>query len=116
MGRSVADSAELQSRVRAIRLERGISRHGLAEGAGLTRQAISAIEAGHYVPNTAVGLRLARVLGCRVEDLFVLTETVQARALELVSRPAAGASRVVVANVRGRWGGHPIVAEREIQP
>jgi molybdate-binding protein len=40
----------------------------------MTRQAMNAIEAGHYVPSTLVALRLAKALGCRVEDLFHLTE------------------------------------------
>ena len=40
----------------------------------MTRQAIYAIEAGTYMPNTAVALRLARVLDTSVEDLFALDE------------------------------------------
>ena len=35
----------------------------LARRAGLSRQALSAIEAGRYLPNTAVALRLAQALG-----------------------------------------------------
>ena len=38
----------------------------------MTRQALSAVEAGHYAPSTHVALRLAEALGCRVEDLFAL--------------------------------------------
>ena len=44
----------------------------LAAQAGVTRQAIYAIEAGTYVPNTAVALRLARALETSVETLFAL--------------------------------------------
>lgn len=40
--------------------------------AGVTRQAVSAIESNLYLPTTAVALRLASVLSCRVEDLFSL--------------------------------------------
>jgi putative molybdopterin biosynthesis protein len=46
----------------------------LAAQVGVTRQAIYAIEAGTYMPNTAVALRLARVLETSVEDLFTLEE------------------------------------------
>jgi molybdate-binding protein/DNA-binding XRE family transcriptional regulator len=38
--------------------------------AGITRQAVSAVEAHQYSPATSVALQLARVLRCRVEDLF----------------------------------------------
>jgi molybdate-binding protein/DNA-binding XRE family transcriptional regulator len=52
----------------------GFSAARLAAAAGISRQTIYAIEAGNYIPNTAVTLRLANVLGVRVEDLFQLPE------------------------------------------
>jgi putative molybdopterin biosynthesis protein len=58
------------SRVRAARIERGLSQAELGEAAGLTRQAIYAIESHRYLPNVSVALRLGRTLGRRVEDLF----------------------------------------------
>jgi putative molybdopterin biosynthesis protein len=58
------------SRVRAARLDRGIAQGQLATEAGISRQALSAIEAGAYTPNVAVALRLARALGKNVESLF----------------------------------------------
>jgi putative molybdopterin biosynthesis protein len=56
----------------ALRKARGISAVDLAAQAGVTRQAIYAIEAGTYMPNTAVALRLSRALGATVEALFAL--------------------------------------------
>jgi putative molybdopterin biosynthesis protein len=44
----------------------------LARSVGVTRQAIYAIEAGSYLPNTVVSLQLARALETKVHDLFVL--------------------------------------------
>ncbi|MGH7845210.1 MAG: helix-turn-helix transcriptional regulator, partial [Candidatus Binatia bacterium] len=38
----------------------------------MTRQALSAVEAGRYAPSTQVALCLAQTLQCRVEDLFTL--------------------------------------------
>jgi putative molybdopterin biosynthesis protein len=64
----------LENQVRRRRLAVGLSQSALAERCGLTRQAVSAIEAGQYVPNTVVALRLARALGCTVEELFSLAE------------------------------------------
>ncbi|HYA15967.1 MAG TPA: helix-turn-helix transcriptional regulator, partial [Bryobacteraceae bacterium] len=58
----------------AIRKARGISAADLASQAGVTRQAIYAIEAGTYVPNTTVALHLARALETTVENLFALDE------------------------------------------
>jgi molybdate-binding protein/DNA-binding XRE family transcriptional regulator len=46
----------------------------LARQAGVSRQTIYAIEAGSYVPNTAVALRLASLLDTTVEELFHLED------------------------------------------
>jgi molybdate-binding protein/DNA-binding XRE family transcriptional regulator len=56
------------------RRDMGLSQGELAARAGITRQAVSSIEANTYLPTTAVALRLASVLVCRVEDLFSLAE------------------------------------------
>lgn len=63
---------EVQNNLAARRRQRGISAAALAKAAGVTRQTIYAIEAGSYIPNTAVALRLARALESSVEDLFAL--------------------------------------------
>ncbi|SRR5579875_94214 len=59
-----------QSRVKTARLERGIGQGQLAAEAGISRQALGAIEAGAYTPNVTVALRLAQALGKTVESLF----------------------------------------------
>jgi putative molybdopterin biosynthesis protein len=64
-----------------LRRKRGFSAAWLAAAAGISRQTIYSIEAGSYVPNTAVALRLAAVLEARVEDLFTLTGDGPARHL-----------------------------------
>jgi putative molybdopterin biosynthesis protein len=63
---------EVRSRVAEMRRLRGMAAAELARQAGVSRQTIYAIEAGSYVPNTAVALRLARALEAPVEDLFAL--------------------------------------------
>jgi putative molybdopterin biosynthesis protein len=62
----------LVSRVAEVRKLRGISAVELAAQAGITRQAVYAIESGTYMPNTAVALRIARTLETSVEALFSL--------------------------------------------
>ncbi len=64
----------MMNRLAGMRKARGISAIDLAAQVGVTRQAIYAIEAGTYMPNTAVALRLAKVLDSSVEDLFALEE------------------------------------------
>jgi molybdate-binding protein/DNA-binding XRE family transcriptional regulator len=70
-----AESAEhFQNHLKHIRVAQGLSQGELAGKAGITRQAVSAIESHLYLPTTAVALRLAASLGCHVEDLFSLAE------------------------------------------
>ena len=63
---------EIENHLGTLRQKRGISAAQLARTAGVTRQTIYAMEAGSYIPNTAVALRLAQALEVRVEELFSL--------------------------------------------
>jgi putative molybdopterin biosynthesis protein len=63
---------EIENNLGELRRKRGFSAIELAAMAGVTRQTIYAIEAGNYVPNTTVALRLARALETEVEKLFHL--------------------------------------------
>ena len=114
MGRRMRHPATLQTRVRSARLARGLSQAQLAAQAGLARQAIGAIEAGLYVPNTLVALSLARALGCGVEALFTLVEEDQPQIVHLADAAESDERRVAIARVRDRWIGHPLRPEREI--
>jgi len=64
----------IETKLSELRLKRGLSAIGLAAAIGVSRQTIYAMEAGTFVPNTAVALRLARVLDTTVENLFALTD------------------------------------------
>src|SRR5438132_10222935 len=65
---------EIETSLGTLRRKRGFSAIHLAEQVGVSRQTIYAIEAGAYVPNTAVALRLARALDSTVEELFSLAD------------------------------------------
>jgi putative molybdopterin biosynthesis protein len=65
---------EIENHLATLRQKRGISAAQLARTVGVTRQTIYAMEAGSYVPNTAVALRLAQALEVKVEDLFTLPQ------------------------------------------
>ena len=108
MGRRVAAEA-LESHVRGKRIAAGLSQVDLAQRAGLTRQAVSAVEAGQYVPNTAVALRLARALSCPVEDLFTLPGTLQRVDAEVLGTlPANAPGRVQLSRVGSRLLARPL--------
>jgi putative molybdopterin biosynthesis protein len=58
------------ARLRMARQMRGFSQQQLAGMAGVSRQAVSSVEAGHSDPSLRVALVLARALGMTVEELF----------------------------------------------
>jgi putative molybdopterin biosynthesis protein len=107
----LADRGALDVLLRAARAQVGISQAELAARAGVTRQAISAIEAGKAAPTMSVALRLARVLGRRVDDLFRLVDELPGVTAELLGADALSDEetvRVQVANVGGRLIARPL--------
>ena len=65
---------KVKNQLSSIRRGRGISASDLAKRVGVSRQTVYAIEAGDYVPNTEVTLRLARELEVSVGELFSLVD------------------------------------------
>lgn len=53
----------------------GLTQEDLARKIGVSRQTINAMEANKYVPSTVLALRLAKVFGKRVEEIFQLDES-----------------------------------------
>ena len=58
------------TRLRLARQARGFSQQQLAGMAGVSRQAVSAVESGQSDPSLRVALALAQALGLTVEELF----------------------------------------------
>jgi putative molybdopterin biosynthesis protein len=58
------------NRVRGRRVERGLTQSELAERAGISRTAVTAIEGNKLVPSVATALSVASALDCTVEELF----------------------------------------------
>jgi putative molybdopterin biosynthesis protein len=69
-----ATQIEMENHLREKRQALALSQKRLADLAGITRQAVSAVEANQYSPATSVALQLARALHCRVEDLFSIKD------------------------------------------
>ncbi len=65
----------VKNRLRRLRFETGeMTQQDLAVKVGVTRQTILSIERGNYNPSVELALRLARVFGTTVEELFELDE------------------------------------------
>jgi putative molybdopterin biosynthesis protein len=96
-------AGNIENHLRALRTARGLSQGELARMAGITRQAVYAIETNQYLPTTAVALRLAGALKCRVEDLFNLVSFGEVIEGELIgARAVDHRTRVMVAQVGKR--------------
>ncbi|WP_227396252.1 helix-turn-helix transcriptional regulator [Jeotgalibacillus aurantiacus] len=64
----------LKNSVKEWRMRNGLTQQELADRMGITRQTIGLIEKGDYAPSVLLALRMAAVMGVRVEDLFRVEE------------------------------------------
>lgn len=71
---------DVQNSLAQLRAKRGLGAAQLAAAIGISRATVYAIEAGTYVPNTEVSLKLARILDTTVEEIFQLEPVEQATA------------------------------------
>ena len=105
----------VQTNLAVIRKARGVGASDLAKRVNVTRQTIYAIEAGTYVPNTEVTLRLARELEVSVEELFSLpgdrVQETSAVTAEYLGRGSPGNGQAVRAcRVGDKWVSVPVDA------
>ena len=63
---------KLLNNLEVARKSAGLTQQQLSERAEVSRKSINAIENGVYVPSTVLALKIAKTLGCSVEDLFRL--------------------------------------------
>jgi molybdate-binding protein/DNA-binding XRE family transcriptional regulator len=104
------------SHLKPQRLLKGLTQTQLAERIGVQRQAIYDMESGRYLPNTAVALRLAAVLECRVEDIFELDGTTADPSLVLIGQSASDSdTRLALASVRGKLVGFPLTGKNDFR-
>ena len=104
----VATTDTIHCTLKAYRRCKGLSQDELAQRVGVRRQAIYDMEAGRYLPNTAVALRLARVLGCSVEALFQETDPahpLEPCAVDWLHGPEQVGARLALAQVRDKLVG-----------
>lgn len=64
------DYVPLYNNVKEHRNRLGINQQELGTMVGVSRQTISLIERGDYHPSIVIGLKLSRVFGVSVEEIF----------------------------------------------
>lgn len=107
--------SSIENRLGELRRLRGLGASELAKKVGVSRQTIHSIEAGSYVPNTEVTLKLARELEVSVEELFALKPTMAeaaatVKAEVLSTRPVSAGQAVKVVRVGEKLIGIPVDA------
>ncbi len=108
---SKADT-DLQNQIRTVRTRLKMSQQELADAAGVARQTIGGIEASLYSPSASVAIKLARVLGCTVEELFWIS-TQPEHIIASKARTVRGVpgERVAMAWINNRWVAHSLSGE-----
>ena len=106
---ALKERESLQNQLKTVRIRLGLSQQELAETAGIARQTIGGIESQLYSPSAVVALRLAKALGCRVEEIFWIDgdeEAVEAKPAQ--GMPEAISARVAIARVGSQWVAHSL--------
>ena len=67
-----AQNTKLENTLRVERAINRMTQAELAERVAVSRQAINAIETGKFIPSAVLAIKLARVFGKSVEDIFII--------------------------------------------
>ena len=68
--------ADIHNQIRKLRFEHGeMTQQELADHVGCTRQTIILLEQERYVPSLALAMKIARVFGTTVNQVFELEES-----------------------------------------
>ncbi|HMQ62022.1 MAG TPA: helix-turn-helix transcriptional regulator [Flavilitoribacter sp.] len=62
----------MKNTIKVERAKKDLTQADLADLIGVSRQAVNAIEKGKFVPSTVLALKMARVFGTPVEQIFEL--------------------------------------------
>ena len=68
------DYVPLYNRLKEYRARIGVNQQEMGKLAGVSRQTISLIERGDYSPSVTLALKLAKIFGVSVEDIFTYVE------------------------------------------
>lgn len=65
----------MKNRLKVLRAENNWTQEELAQRVGVSRQAINAIETGKYDPSLPLAIKLSKLFGQPVEEMFLPDET-----------------------------------------
>lgn len=97
----------MSARIHALRDARGWSQAELARRAGVSRQLVSAVEAGRHVPNVTAAIGLARALNVTVEVLF--SPACDEDAVDVFGQSSRAGTPLLTARVGDRLVAVPVV-------
>ena len=64
----------MKNNIKVSRAERSMTQQQLADAVGVSRQTINAIESGKFIPSTVLALKVAKLFGKPVEQVFILED------------------------------------------
>jgi putative transcriptional regulator len=62
----------MKNNLKTVRGIKGLTQEELAQLLGVSRQTIISIESSRYVPSTVLSLKISKILGKSIEELFEL--------------------------------------------
>jgi putative transcriptional regulator len=65
----------MKNTIKVERAKKNWTQAELAEKIHVSRQAVNSIETGKFVPSTLLALKMAKVFGAPVEEIFILEVT-----------------------------------------
>jgi putative transcriptional regulator len=64
----------MKNELRVLRAKHNITQAELAERLGVSRQTVNAIETEKYDPSLPLAFKIAQTFGCRIEDVFFMSD------------------------------------------
>ena len=68
----------MKNRLKVLRAEHNLTQEELAQRVGVSRQAINAIETGKYDPSLPLAIKVGKLFGKPVEEIFLVDEESEA--------------------------------------
>ncbi len=62
----------MKNTMKLHRVKQNLTQDDVAQRLGVSRQTINSIENNKYFPSLELGLKLARIFNCKVDELFSL--------------------------------------------
>ncbi|UYP44253.1 hypothetical protein NEF87_000538 [Candidatus Lokiarchaeum ossiferum] len=70
----MTEGDEIKTRIRELRKENNMSQVDLADALGVSRQTISSLETGKYMPSLKLAMKISRVFKIPIEEIFEMED------------------------------------------